>query len=58
MFDQLKEILNESGSEFSWLFILAHSPQTTILQYEEIICCTFILATIYTAKNGPVCSDV
>ena len=42
MLDQSKEILNESGSEFSSLFILAHSPQTTILQYEEINSYTFI----------------
>ena len=43
MLDQWKEILNESGSEFSSLFILAHSPQTTILQYEEINSYTFLL---------------
>ena len=42
MLDQSKAILNESGSEFSSLFILAHSPQTTILQYEEINSYTFI----------------
>ena len=32
----------ESGSEFSSLFILANSPQTAILQYEEINPYTFI----------------
>ena len=42
MLDQSKEILNESGSKFSSLFILAHSPQMTILQYEEINSYTFI----------------
>jgi hypothetical protein len=42
MLDQSKEILNESGSQFSSIFVLAHSPQTTILKYEEINSYTFL----------------